>query len=105
MAGVYRLKNCPKCGVEHRKRGQFCSQSCANQRAVSEEKKEVLRDRNLDYAQTPEGLATAAMVTRQNEKRAIDNEKKRKGEYILQEDDWYVEIPDFDSDGTENIKW
>jgi len=105
MAGVYRLKNCPKCGVEHRKRGQFCSQSCANQRAVSEEKKEVLRDRTLEYAQTPEGLATAAMVTRQNEKRAIDNEKKRKGEYILQEDDWYVEIPDFDSDGTENIKW
>jgi hypothetical protein len=45
------------------------------------------------------------MVVRQNEKRGIDNEKRRNGEYIVQEDDWYIEIPDFDSDGTENIKW
>lgn len=105
MPGVYKLKNCPKCGVEHRKRGAFCSQTCANQREASEEKKEVLREKQLEYAQTPEGIATAAMVSRLNEKKAIDNEKKRKGEYILQDEDYYVEIPDLDSDGTENIKW
>jgi len=105
MPGVYKLKNCPKCGVEHRKRGLFCSQSCANQRESSEEKKEKISATVKEYTQTPEGLATAAMVVRQNEKRAIDNEKRRKGEYIVQEDDWYIEIPDFDSDGTENIKW
>ena len=73
--------------------------------STSEEKKEKISVGVKEYAQTPEGLATAAMVTRQNEKRAIDNEKKRKGEYILQEDDWYVDIPDLDSDGTENIRW
>jgi hypothetical protein len=105
MPGVYKLKNCPKCDIEHRQRGPFCSQSCANQRESSEEKKEKISATVKEYTQTPEGLATAAMVARQNEKRAIDNEKRKKGEYVLEEDDWYVEIPDFDSDGTENIKW
>lgn len=105
MPGVYKLKNCPKCGVEHRKRGLFCSQSCANQREATQEKKDNISAGVREYTQTPEGLATAAIVTRMNEKRGIDNEKRRKGEYVLEEDDWYVEIPDFDSDGTENIKW
>ena len=105
MPGVYRLKNCPKCGVEHRKKGQFCSLSCANQRQASEEKKEKISASVKEYTQTPEGLATAAIVSRLNEKRAIDNERKRKGEYVLQDEDYYVEIPDLDSDGTENIKW
>lgn len=105
MAGVYRLKNCPKCGVEHRRRGPFCSQSCANQREASEEKKETISATVKEYAKTPEGIATAAMVSRQNIKRAEDNAKRKKGEYVLEEDDWYVDIPDLDSDGTENIKW
>ena len=30
MPGVYKKKNCPYCGVEHRKRGPFCSKSHAN---------------------------------------------------------------------------
>lgn len=29
MAGVYRLKKCPYCGIEHRKRGPYCSKSHA----------------------------------------------------------------------------
>ena len=105
MPGVYKLKTCPKCGTEHRKRGAFCSQSCANQREASEEKKEKISATVKEYTQTPEGLATAAMVSRLNEKKAIDNEKRRKGEYILQDEDYYVEIPDLDSDGAQNIRW
>ena len=30
MAGVYREKECPQCGVKHRKRGEFCSKTCSN---------------------------------------------------------------------------
>lgn len=30
MPGVYREKECPTCGVKHRKKGQFCSKTCSN---------------------------------------------------------------------------
>jgi adenylyl- and sulfurtransferase ThiI len=44
MAGVYRLKTCPICGVEHRKRGLYCSASHARKsRVTTEETKEKLR--------------------------------------------------------------
>ena len=29
MAGIYRQKTCPTCGVTHRRRGPYCSRSCA----------------------------------------------------------------------------
>lgn len=29
MPGIYRRKNCPYCGVEHRNRGPYCSKSHA----------------------------------------------------------------------------
>ena len=28
MAGVYRKKNCPVCGTEHRNRREYCSPAC-----------------------------------------------------------------------------
>ncbi len=38
MVGIYRKKICPVCGVEHRKRGPYCSRSHAlSDRTVSEE--------------------------------------------------------------------
>lgn len=30
MPGIYKRKTCPACGVEHRKRGEFCSKTCSN---------------------------------------------------------------------------
>ncbi len=30
MPGVYREKECPYCGVKHRKKGNYCSKSCSN---------------------------------------------------------------------------
>lgn len=43
MAGVYRLKTCPICGVEHRKRGPYCSASHARKsRVITDETKEKL---------------------------------------------------------------
>jgi hypothetical protein len=43
MANVYRLKECPHCGAEHRKRGPYCSRSCGNHRTYTESQKEDKR--------------------------------------------------------------
>lgn len=90
MPGVYRKKNCPQCGVEHRKRGQFCSIACSNSfREVKPETKAKLSEIQLDYS---------AQTTARNIKRGEDNAKRERGEYVLQEDDWYVLPPVDDED-------
>ena len=101
MPNVYKLKTCPQCNKEHRQRGVYCSISCGNSaRHISQETKNKISAKMQEYVKTPEGRATASIVSRMNEKRGIDNEKRRKGEYILDEDDWMVEIPvDNDDDG------
>lgn len=44
MPNVYRKKSCPACGVEHRRRGPYCSRSCATKgRVLTDEHKEKLR--------------------------------------------------------------
>lgn len=87
MPGVYRKKNCPQCGVEHRGRGQFCSQACSNKhREVKPETREKLKAIAQDHA-----AQTSARV----KKEAEDLRKKKRGEYVLQEDDWYV-LPEGD---------
>lgn len=43
----YREKQCPTCGVKHRKKGQFCSKSCSN-KGRDEEYKAKMRDRALN---------------------------------------------------------
>ena len=107
MPGVYRLKLCPNCDKEHRKKGNYCSQSCASTvnntgREQSEETREKISDTVNEYFQTPEGIATGHMVARQNTKRAEINQKIKEGHYILEPDDWAVEIPTFDDD--DNIR-
>ena len=107
MPGVYRLKLCPNCDKEHRKKGNYCSQSCASTvnntgREQSEETREKITNTVNEYFQTPEGIATGHMVARQNAKRAEINQKIKEGHYILEPDDWAVEIPNFDDD--DNIR-
>lgn len=47
MPGIYKKKNCPQCGVEHRKRGEYCSRSCASTgRKHTEEAKKKIRESN-----------------------------------------------------------
>jgi len=47
MPGVYKKKNCPVCGIEHRKRGPYCSISHAlSDRVVSKETVEKIRESN-----------------------------------------------------------
>lgn len=90
MPGVYRKKNCPQCGVEHRKRGQFCSIACSNSfREVKPETRQKLSEIQTDYS---------AQTIARNIKRGEDNAKRERGEYVLQEDDWYVLPPVDDED-------
>jgi endogenous inhibitor of DNA gyrase (YacG/DUF329 family) len=47
MAGVYRQKQCPTCGITHRRRGPYCSRSCAaKDRTHSAETIEKIRESN-----------------------------------------------------------
>lgn len=90
MSGRYKKKNCPNCGVEHRGRGQFCSIPCSNSyREVKPETKAKISAIQQEYA---------AMTAARQVKRGEDNEKRAKGEYVLQEDDWYVVPPGGDDD-------
>lgn len=90
---VYRLKTCPVCGKEHRQRGPNCSQSCANSKPQPEHVKRKIKKTVDEWTQTPEGLANARLVSYLNEKKGIDNAKRAAGEYILQPDDYYLEVP------------
>lgn len=48
MVGIYRKKICPVCGIEHRRRGPYCSRSHAAQsRVTSEETKAKLSEAGL----------------------------------------------------------
>lgn len=58
MSGQYKLKKCPNCYKEHRKRGQFCGQSCANSmREPTEAMRSAMRRVARDYNLTPEAIA------------------------------------------------
>lgn len=106
MAG-YRSKICPKCGIEHKKRGPYCSRSCGNVREHSEEDKKIRSEKLKDYHLTPEGIATqrkaAAVLTAYNKGEQI---------VIVNEEEWAVDIPDikdlsdYDLDGFDRAeKW
>jgi hypothetical protein len=57
--GQYKLKNCKFCNKEHRKRGPYCSQSCANRDRdeYSPKVAEAMRKVAVEYNQTPEAIA------------------------------------------------
>lgn len=91
MPGVYREKSCLECGKVHRKRGPFCSQACSNShREVKVTTREKLSQVAKEYKQTPEGIADTKKLVRDAARRVEDNKKRDAGEYVLQEDDWYV---------------
>ncbi len=90
MPGVYRKKNCPNCGVEHRGRGQFCSVACSNSfREVKQETKDKISEIQKEY-----GAMTAARQRKIGE----DNKKRAAGEYVLQDEDWCIVPPGGDED-------
>lgn len=104
---VYRLKTCPVCNKEHRQRGPNCGQSCANTKPQPEAVKRKIKKTVEAWTQTPEGLANARLLAYNNEKRGRDNAKRAAGEYVLEPDDYALDVPfnmneDYDDD---KINW
>lgn len=63
MPGVYREKVCPACNVKHRKRGEHCSQKCANTgREATDKMRENMRKVSYEYGLTPEAIAHKKMI-------------------------------------------
>lgn len=63
MPGVYRLKQCPQCQKEHRKRGPFCSQGCHNShRVVSDKQREHGRKLGKENAGDPALIAAGYLL-------------------------------------------
>ena len=85
MSGQYRLKKCPACNKEHRKRGNYCGQSCANSaREPTERMREAMREVATEYNLTPEAIARQATV--------------HTSLISLKADDYWVDIPNLDDD-------
>ena len=101
MSGQYKIKECPNCGLEHRKKGQYCCQSCANEsRTLTAATKAKISQSINEYNQTPEGLASA----RKNaERMALMNKGLESNQVTIE--DFAVDIPDIrgleDYDGLE----
>lgn len=80
MPGVYRLKTCPNCDKEHRKRGPFCSQGCHNSyREVSDKVRENARRMGANTAGDPALIASGRMLGTGN---------------MISADEYGVNIPD-----------
>ena len=63
MSGQYKIKKCPACNKEHRKRGLFCGQSCANaDRPATDNMRSAMRKVAVDYNRTPEAIAKQKML-------------------------------------------
>jgi hypothetical protein len=63
--GQYRIKNCKHCNKEHKKRGPYCSQSCANRNRpeYSQKVSDNMRKVAAEYNKTPEAIAQQKMLS------------------------------------------
>ena len=89
MPGQYKLKNCPVCNTEHRKKGQYCSQSCANStRQITPETLKKIKRSVAEYQSSPEGIAN-------NQRQSLRMSAINAGEVLpVTIEDFAVDIPD-----------
>lgn len=83
------LKTCPKCGIQHQKRGPFCSRSCGNVREHTKDDKAIRSQKLTEYHLTPEGAAT-----RDKSSRIMSAKRKGENWEEIGVDDFAVNIPD-----------
>lgn len=63
MPGVYKEKNCKFCNKLFRKKGLYCSQSCASfDREPTDAQRENMRKVATEYNRTPEALARQSYI-------------------------------------------
>jgi len=62
--GKYREKNCKFCQVKHRKKGPYCSQSCANRDRPEYSANVAIAMRKVaeEYNKTPEAIAKQKQI-------------------------------------------
>lgn len=106
MAGVYRQKQCPTCGITHRRRGPYCSRSCAAKdrthsaetiEKITQSNKERVADRTSDaYLDAVDNLKQATAVSKGRDTTPIPPRMRsdRRGEtidgdYWVSADDWF----------------
>lgn len=107
MPGVYKQKVCPECNEVHRKRGPFCSQACSNAHRPISDKTRLKHSYNAtEWKKTPEGIASTKKFARDVEKHQQNLIRRENGEYVLQDDDWYV-VPEYadKDDIQDNDNW
>jgi len=85
MPGIYKEKQCKFCEKKHRRRGPYCSQSCAStDREPTERMREAMREVATEYNLTPEAIARQSTV--------------HTSLISLKAEDYWVDIPKFDDD-------
>ena len=63
MPGVYKEKTCKFCNTLFRKRGIYCSQSCASHdREPTENMRKKMRKVAIEYNRTPEAIAKQKQI-------------------------------------------
>lgn len=50
----YKAKQCPTCGVTHKKQGKFCSRSCGNSRSFTQTQRRDLSVKLRELAHHPD---------------------------------------------------
>ena len=61
--GKYREKECKFCSVKHRKKGPYCSQSCASyDREPTDAQRDNMRKVAEEYNKTPEAIAKQKQI-------------------------------------------
>jgi len=105
MAGVYRQKQCPVCGITHRKRGPYCSRSHAlSDRTHTDETKNKISEAGLKryadktsdaYLDTADNIRAAQLASKGRDTTPIPPRMRsdRRGEtidgdYWVSDDDW-----------------
>jgi hypothetical protein len=94
MPNVYKLKTCPCCGKEHRRRGPYCGRSCANKsRVITDEHKRKIADGNRKHmaSDKPTAQQSKWLITQQ---RKGDGKTAEQLEWETNE--WMVSGPAWD---------
>ena len=62
--GKYKEKECKFCSIKHRKKGPYCSQSCANRDRpeYSQKVADTMRKVAIEYNTTPEAIAQQKLL-------------------------------------------
>lgn len=95
---AYKEKTCPKCGVKHKKRGEFCSRSCGNTRAHKHETKlaiattQTIRHASGDAVAEEQRYALAVANNREYDPPPVIREKPVSANQFVQDGDLWTEV-------------